>query len=311
MKLNGMFRQEQVITSVGQRENIRLFSNVMASKKYSCTEAEKDSVYKLLDTRERFGKILLVSFDEIKDAQNYRGEKSQDTVFATVSEEKAFPTIKIYIPSLGKSAQEERERNQRNINYRRIQAMLAKSRVTEPREMQAFAMNVLPLKFPENLHLDSSFVRGRKLATQDGAVVYGDINSELFAVEYNWFTERHLTVFLPGIKYHEIFETYLRGPNVGLSDEDAYTISRALPHDAFYYVTRKNVFNNAVLYSSAIVKLLGFPTVGSMVEDVINGPTLVFSAEGKLFVDIDDELLSVFVIDNALYIYVPERKQND
>lgn len=283
----------------------------MASKKYVCTESEKESVYKLLDTRERFGKILLVSFEEIKDAENYRGVKGQDSVFAIVSDEKTFPTMKMYIPSLGKTAQEEREKNQRNINYRRIQAMLAKSNVAEPRELQDFAMKILPLKFPENLHLDSSFARGRKLATQNGAEIYGDVNSKLFAVEYNWFTERHLTVFLPGIKYYEIFETYLRGPNVGLSDEDAYTISRALPHDAFYYVTRKHVFNNAVLYSSAVVKLLGFPTVGSMVEDAINGPTLVFSAEGKLFVDIDDELLSVFVIDNALYIYVPERKKDD
>ncbi len=307
MKITEMFQREnvQLITSVSEKENLRLFRNVLESKRYTCNEKEVKSICQILSTTKRLGKIVFVSFSEINSTY---GVKDETKVWANVSEEQVFPTMKLYVPSLNEKVKSEREATLRSANYRRIKYMLEKRGLQEPSGLEEFVWT-LPIQLPPNLHLDSSVARGKNFAEQSGSEVYGVLGSDLYAVQYTLYTEQHLTIFLPGIKYREIFETYLRGPKIGLSDEVAYTLSRALPHDVFYHVTRNNVFFDPIKYSQTLVKLLGYPRVGETVDDAINGATLVFSADGMLYVDIDDELLSAFVIDNSLYIYVPSKNR--
>lgn len=306
MKIAEKFQQEkvQVIASISEQENLRLFHSVLESKRYICNEEEMKTISQLLSTAKRLGKIIFVSFSEIKEEYGITDPKK---VWANVSEEQTFPTMKLYVPSLNEKVKLDRESKLRSANYRRIKFILEKKGVQEPSGLEEFVRK-LPLQLPSNLHIDSSIARGKRLAEQSESEVYGIIGSDLFAVKYVLYTELHLTIFLPGVKYREIFETYLRGPKIGLSDEVAHTLSRALPHDVFYYVTRNSVFTDPIKYSQTMVRLLGYPRVGEMVNDAINGETLVFSAEGTLYVDVDDELLSAFVIDNSLYIYVPSHK---
>ncbi|MBQ9267049.1 MAG: hypothetical protein IJ217_02040 [Clostridia bacterium] len=193
-------------------------------------------------------------------------------------------------------------------NYLTLKQELFNKGIVEPYCFKKFVENELPEELPEVVSFDSAFQRGQKLLRNDeiDPILYGRENEEIFAVEYTWFEQRRLTIFLYGIDYRAAFAHIIKKniPDIPLGL--ATKISQELTHDDYYLIRPFNYYRNALLYSNAIVnRSRYYVEEGETLKDLLNGDTLVFSVNRKRYIDIDDELPSAFVIDRVLYIYQP------
>lgn len=305
-------RQETI-----RRENRKLLKDLISFTKP--TEAEKEALenfYNLIT--ERLWKICVGSFqrvsDEIKFAKKHYGEVRENKIFGVLLEGKPFPILLVYLPWLEEKTAREEEEEKRKRNYALLKQKMQEKGLHEPEGFEDFVVQKLPLVIDGTIAFDGSIARAKKILTSQKEVnLFGSMEAPIFAMQYQWEeTEKRFTIFMPAaIDYRASLAVALKW-EMNLSFELSAKISASLPHDVYYIVKLQNRYHELMKFSDAVLMAMqtemGVPSfllVGTHLYDVLNGQTLVFSHNGKKYLDLDDEKPSAFVINRRLYVYAP------
>ena len=206
-----------------------------------------------------------------------------------------------------------------NPNYSKLRSMLFNKGIPEPQEFKSFADYYLPYELPRCVRFDSSFERAKKIlqSFELKPVVYGIPSSSLFAIEYYWYGEKYMTIFMEGIDYRKEFVEGLRRYKPEIPEELAWNISLNLQHDS-YYILSKTVYydnsrnkdsmarNHLVMEFANMIACKARIRQGEELPDILNDSMVsVFRYNGDYYINIDDEVPSCFTIGGILYIYNP------
>lgn len=219
-----------------------------------------------------------------------------------------FPTLYFYSPELSKTAKTLEEKNKKVGNLKRITTFLA-NRYGEAYEndkaIKAFVNELLPSDLPYTLVADGSRERVKRLLTKEGAILYGCEDNDIFAVEHVLADQSALTIFHSGIDFIGAFAKKLER-TLEIGDKLAMTISKNLPHDAYYSIQNR-VETNFEKFVIRMAKALKVEE-GELVHDYAQNEDVevVFGAHSReLALDLDDERPAAILVGSRLNLFVP------
>lgn len=267
--------------------------NAMA-KRFELTNIPESLLEKVKNLEKEVDKIILLTFDEF--IARFDGTSSETCL--AIANEDITPLLYVYTPELADKAQQI-------VNMKRISSLLQKRHDLKPsKQFLTFVSNELPADIPFQTQFDGSRNRVIALANKPDAKVYGDVDGEIFAVEYIWRENATITIFVGELDYKSILADNLVRI-AGIPHEVASQISDALPHDTYYGI-HDQAFTD---FESYVIKMAYLLKVneGDVVHDLLQGNVEAGIApySKKMALNLDDEFPSALLIGNRINVFLP------
>jgi hypothetical protein len=256
----------------------------------------------------RIAKIIPLTYEDFDD--RWKGVAILRDVLATklvdgADKKTGFAILYVYDPKYDNVLREREAERMKKRNHDRLTSLFQKQCGATNEALEEFILS-LPTDIPYQAYFDGSRDRVVNLSKNEGAVMYGNISDDVFAVVYNHRESQVITFFVNGLDYVRAFANQLE-KQLEISEEAAMLVSGALAHDRYYSI-QTPFFTDFEKYTTSMARLLRV-SEGDVVNDLCQGPvdviTGVFSQ--KLALDLDDELLSAILVGGRVNVYLPSK----